>query len=64
MINVRAIAIVSATVRTIIVAFAGIGIGTVLCLFYLLDSYTNGLNKEKDGISVVAGCSLLQSDDE
>ena len=33
MIKVRAIAIVSATVRNVIAAFADIGIGTALCLF-------------------------------
>ena len=35
MIKVRVIAIVSATVRIVIVAFADIGIGTALCLFCL-----------------------------
>ena len=47
MIKVRAIAIVSATVRTVIVAFADIGIGTVLCLFYLLGIYANCLYIKK-----------------
>ena len=41
MIKVRARAIVSATVRTVIVAFADIGIGKDLCLFCLLGVYAN-----------------------
>ena len=42
MIKVRAIAIVPATVQTEIVAFADIGIGSVLCLFIYFNSpYTN-----------------------
>ena len=47
MIKVRAIAIVSAALGTIIVAFADIGIGTVLCLFYVLDVCENGLYIKK-----------------
>jgi len=45
MIKVRAIAIVSATVRTVIVAFADIGIGTALCLFMykMIRLYPKGL---------------------